>query len=565
MNYPTIDPVTDPSTALPTIGLPSRGSILRRLSLGALSCSCILALAPALMTNQALADDEADSFWTDFIPSTDTRLIFVSSTEGSDSNTGYTADSPVKSLAKGYALLRDGSPDWMLLKRGDTWYEPLPVWDKSGRSESEIMIVGAYGDEIERPQIRPDNVSAIRIFGSVPIEHIAFVGMHFEPKDPQASERPSGVLLLKSVDNILFEDLYVANWKGNFNLQAFDGAIGTNVRLNGCVIVDAWSDTSHAQGIYSQSIDGLTIENCVIDHNGYNDAQNAPATIYNHNMYINNGTKNVVVRNNIISNASSHGIQLRPGGVVEDNLFLSNPIAILIGGGTHPDEGGVTGSIQNNLIMYGRNITDNQPRSWGIDITNIRSAEVSNNILYSAMLTSNSNAINMRDYRDDSFGLMDLSLRNNSIINWPGGLSVGAPGSQSHYENILVESNKFYLNTASNNKSMVDLFDSSDNSITIRNNEYNHIGSDSRAFRDSGRFMDSAQWSAQAEASGVFRLNSSMPSGLGIEEYLESNGVQGGLDDFIEMARTMSRQNFQPVILPESVYDWHAERLPHFD
>jgi len=557
MNYPTIAPSTAPST----IGLPSRGSVLRRLSLGALSCSCILALAPALTSSQALADDETGSFWTEFIPSTDTRLIFVSASEGKDTNTGLTADSPVKSLEKGYTLLRDGSPDWMLLKRGDTWNEPLPVWNKSGRSESEIMIVGAYGDETSRPQIRPENVSAIRIFGSIAIEHIAFVGMHFEPKNPQESDRASGVLLLKSVNNLLFEDLYVANWNGNFNLQAFDGAVGTDVRLNGCVVVDSWSDSSHAQGIYAQALDGLVIENCVIDHNGYNDDQNAPATIYNHNLYINNGTKNVIVRNNIIANASSHGIQLRPGGMIEDNLFLSNPIAILIGGGTHPEEGGVTGSVQNNLVMYGRNITDDQQRSWGIDITNIRSVEVNNNILYSAMLTPNSNAINMRDYRDDSFGLMDLSVRNNSIINWPGGLSVGAPGAQSHYENILIESNSFYLNTALDNKTMINLFDSSDSSLTIRNNEYNHIGSDSRAFNDSGRYMDSAGWSAQAEDSGLFNLGSSMPTGLGLETYLAANGIDGDMDDFIELARTMSRQNFNPVILPQVIYDWHAEQL----
>ncbi len=566
MNYPTIDPATAPSTApsaaLSTLGLPSRGSILRRLSMGALSCSCILALAPALMTSQALAEDEGDSFWTEFIPSTDTRLIFVSSSEGRDSNTGLTADSPVKSLEKGYALLRDGSPDWMLLKRGDTWNEPLPVWNKSGRSESEIMIVGAYGDETVRPQIRPDSISGIRIFGNIAIEHVAFVGMHIEPMDRQPDETLSAIVLLKSVDNILFEDLYVGDWGGGFNLQAYNGAVGTDVRVNGCVVVDSWSATSHAGGIYAQNIDGLTIENCVLEHNGFNEEQGADPTIYNHNMYINNGTKNVIVRNNIVANASSHGIQLRPGGVVENNLFLNNPIAVLIGGGTHPDEGGVTGRVTNNLIMYGRGISENQPRSWGIDITNIRSAEVSGNILYSALLSANSLGINMRDHRSDSFGLMDLHVHNNTVVDWPGGLTIGEPGSQSHYENILVENNSLYLNTEADNKTMMNAFDSSDSSLTIRGNHYTNIGSDDRAFNDAGRYLDSAAWSSQVDRQGVFNTGASMPGGLGIDRYMADNGISGGLDEFIELARTMSRQHFNPVIQPASVYEWHAERLP---
>ena len=42
-------------------------------------------------------------------------------------------------LARGYALLRTGYPDWLLLKAGDTWTKAFGAkWEKSGRSSTEI-------------------------------------------------------------------------------------------------------------------------------------------------------------------------------------------------------------------------------------------------------------------------------------------------------------------------------------------------------------------------------------------------------------------------------------------
>src|SRR5688572_23987343 len=62
--------------------------------------------------------------YTDVNPSGDSKLIYVSSSSGSDSNSG-SESSPVKSIAKGISLMRSGSPDHVLLKRGDSWTENL--------------------------------------------------------------------------------------------------------------------------------------------------------------------------------------------------------------------------------------------------------------------------------------------------------------------------------------------------------------------------------------------------------------------------------------------------------
>ena len=75
-----------------------------------------------------------DDGWTVVKPSSDSRVIYVSSSTGNDNNDGLSADSAVKTLKKAISLVRDGMPDQILLKRGDVWYESFGKWTKSGRS-----------------------------------------------------------------------------------------------------------------------------------------------------------------------------------------------------------------------------------------------------------------------------------------------------------------------------------------------------------------------------------------------------------------------------------------------
>ena len=44
---------------------------------------------------------------------------------GDDANDGLSPENPLKTIEKGFGLLRDGHSDWLLLKRGDVWYESI--------------------------------------------------------------------------------------------------------------------------------------------------------------------------------------------------------------------------------------------------------------------------------------------------------------------------------------------------------------------------------------------------------------------------------------------------------
>jgi hypothetical protein len=116
--------------------------------------------------------------WTVFAPSTDTRIHYVSSTEGDDGTaTWYGPASPevgadpfaptgvvrpYRTVAAASNAARDGYPDWVLLKRGDTWYETLRL--RNGRADAEPSVVCSYGPGCERPTLKTDSSTAIRFW-----------------------------------------------------------------------------------------------------------------------------------------------------------------------------------------------------------------------------------------------------------------------------------------------------------------------------------------------------------------------------------------------------------------
>jgi hypothetical protein len=59
--------------------------------------------------------------FSSFEPDETSRVVYVSSSEGSDDFDGLSPSRPVKTLTKGSSLVRGGAYDFLLLKRGDTF------------------------------------------------------------------------------------------------------------------------------------------------------------------------------------------------------------------------------------------------------------------------------------------------------------------------------------------------------------------------------------------------------------------------------------------------------------
>lgn len=396
--------------------------------------------APEATIDSSFASGLHDG-WTIFTPSADTRMVYVSSSSGNDKNDGLSPQTPKNTLAEAVALLRHGFPDWLLLQRGDVWLTSLGQWKKSGRSADEPMLVSSYGSAPSRPLLRTGAKGGIWTHGGggspATIDNLALVGLHFTADGYDGSGDCVGAQLLQPGSHVLIEDCKFEGYGINLVFQGLDDR-HSDFKLRRSVIVDAYAIHDiggHSQGLYANAVDGLLIEENVFDHNGWNEnVPGAGADIYSHDLYIDNDNTSVEVHGNIIANASSHGMQLRSGGTVINNLFARNSIALSVGGGNNPAPTGVTATVRGNVILDGKDIDAGEPRGWGMWFGNIASGLVSLNVIANNTLGTQPKMIALDgEFEGDSgptIGVHDLKLNKNILFNWGGGVLVKGSSSQ---------------------------------------------------------------------------------------------------------------------------------------
>ncbi|MDB5292246.1 MAG: hypothetical protein JWL69_3487, partial [Phycisphaerales bacterium] len=270
--------------------------------------------------------------WTVVTPQAGSHVVYVSSSTGNDNNTGLSAASPVRTLSRGEALLRDHTGDQLLLKAGDVWHDNFIFWRLSGKSAQEPMVIGSYGTGA-RPTIMTGTGSgfATGASSSPEVDNLAIIGLRFwaDGRDPAATAHPvasnaAGIAFLAKGTGILVENCLVQDYAVNMNFQDMLGPL-QNVSVRRNVVIDAYATTSHSQGMYATGVTNLLIEGNLFDHNGYNDqVPGAEATWYNHDIYLSSHNTGCVIRDNTISRAAGYGLQDRPGGIVQNNLFIND-------------------------------------------------------------------------------------------------------------------------------------------------------------------------------------------------------------------------------------------------
>lgn len=372
---------------------------------------------PAVVS-EARADFARDAAgWTRLAPSADSRVIHVSNA-GSDVTGDGTLAKPYATIGRGQMALRNNFPDWLVLKSGDTFNISSPIgWEEGGRSAAEPMVFGSYGDGA-RPIINSGSNHALTMWGNTfansnnGYNNIVVKDLHLKANTwsgAKAGDNPVGIRVDRAGSNLLFENLYVEGYASNVVVQSVgDNPLGQNVQVRRSVLIDAFAkrsnDTnwnipgegtnepgyeggSHAQGLYGSRLNGLLIEENVFDRNGWNpDVEGAERTIFNHNLYIQNNNQpgSVTVRGNIIANGAATGVQLRPGGVIEDNLFIGNSIAAFIGSRSPLTTGG---RAEGNVFIHGSRDTIlanagnfSGPRTWGLDMLDFEDSEALYNL-----------------------------------------------------------------------------------------------------------------------------------------------------------------------------------------
>lgn len=231
----------------------------------------------------------------------------------------------------------------------------------------------------------------------------------------------------------------------------------SDARIVGCYIHDNFSlnpdpDKRDASGIFSSHTDGLVIDSNLLDNNGW-DASPANAgrgrNMRNHNIYIHGTCGPAELTNNILAHPSSHGAQMRSGGVARGNLFIDCPIGLDFGnvnGGGPPHIGGVTGEVSDNVFLGGADMDPVNKRGIPLEVGNILKAAVRRNFIGNYRGPTYFPAINLcackpttpNTWEVNCVGIVDLTLDSNVVFDWGGpwtgygyGAKPGGTGNKS--------------------------------------------------------------------------------------------------------------------------------------
>jgi hypothetical protein len=349
-----------------------------KTSSATVSLKVVAAEAPAAVTSGG---------FTAIKPSADSKLIYVSNSLGKDSNTCLSEAAPCKTISAGVEKMRSGYPDHLYLKRGDIWRDQSLNNLPSGRSAKEPAVIAFYGQSGNRPKIE---VSQISYLHKKKIQFVHFLGFELSAYklDPNNASftgaNGSNIMMLGDKEDLLFEDIL-------FNYievvaQSWEGGVPKNLVFRRNIWTgyyyskSSFDRNSRPSNMYMDGVDGLTIEENVFDHGGWHEkVPGAGANMFNHNIYLQHSVngERVILRNNIITRASSHGAQLRAGGLAEDNFFGRNALGLLIGYSVEPLKTGVKAHAINNVASEGQSMIKGidactgaglcTPAVWGIE------------------------------------------------------------------------------------------------------------------------------------------------------------------------------------------------------
>jgi hypothetical protein len=522
--------------------------------------------------------------WSILTPSSDSRLIYVSSSEGDDAqgviydrsnvlvgSDPFNPSAGIKAystISHALTLVRSDYPDWVLLKRGDVWTETEVIYLKSGRSVSERSVLAYYGNNTERPLIKTGTGGGLRFWKSVSYVAVLGLKLYAHGRDPgspdfagfgsipgatgfysYASEEPAN-------RSILIEDSVFSFYSNNI---AQGPLANEDIIIRRCQFLDNYSESSHSQGMYTKHA-SIYLEENLFDHNGWykqsyvslNDQAEGQATFFNHNTYFTE-TDNTIFKRNLFLRASSIGNKFTAnspeGGdeitarnvLVNNNTFVRGEIGISMGGNN--DRG--TGyrwrdmNIVNNVFLdIGADRPTDRTLAWGIDADDWDGGRISGNYLihYGNAEVRNIYGINFGEHS------RNVDINSNIFYRLSASQFALQVRGQEPKENIRIFDNKFQLQETDLQLIRTEYLSPG----TFFNNFYMTARDSDSWFRIQENNVDFNTWVQEAgdTNSKVEQLVFPDPNRT-IETYQQSLGKTGTLAAFIEEARQQSKFNWR--------------------
>lgn len=490
--------------------------------------------------------------WTELSPSVDSRVVYVSSRQGNDSNDGLSPATPKATIASGYSLLRNGFPDWLLLRRGDEWRESFPEWTKGGRQVGEPIVIGSYGTG-DRPLLK---TASGRGFMSVaypsPLAHLAITDIHLDSDRGDGSSLDAGIFLLNLWSDVLIENCHIEGYRDNIVVEPLDGR-PSNIRVRRCIVANSLSNVWYSQGIYAGAVDNLLIEECVFDHNGWRrGVPGAHATIFNHNMYLHGTCNGVVTRGNISARASATGISQRCAGISEDNLLLQNPVGVFMSAGVAGSNPPARSAIRNNVVLDARDIDSASPRGFGVWAGGIQSVEIYGNVIANHRTgTENVIAFYMTS------GLRSATLSRNLVYDWTiETIGLGLSMNLSNGQGVQVTDNVFVQPSGGFLVEYVRSSAAETGRVFGRNQYFTANSQPHQVFYS----LTYPEWVQYADDVYPAFTQPSFPDpGRGVESYMASLGLPPTLDAFLARARLQDKATWDDRFTAAAVNSYVRE------
>jgi hypothetical protein len=231
------------------------------------------------------------------------------------------------------------------------------------------------------------------------------------------------------------------------------GAPAHNLQIRRCTIRDHWGAGARVQGAYIWNINGVLIQDTWMHHNGWKPgaSRSLPrdqggGSVYNHNLYASRPNSNFVVDHCVTSEASSHGIHLKCGGVLVDTLAIDCPIAFqpAYGGDGLYSNFGLASATMRGCVALGSddiNTSDGNLRGVFCWLTCLNNGLIEDNIAIANTTSRSNDAVFWVDRKTSPTG--DFTLRNNRAYGWPGAMFI-SPGTYP-LGNIIEDGNQLDL------------------------------------------------------------------------------------------------------------------------
>lgn len=553
-----------------------------------------------LLARETIGWDETG--WSTFEPSEDSRLIYVSSSDGNDSTAEYYAPldiadiehpgniKPFKTIHAAIDRTRKGYPDWILLRRGDEWEVKARAELKAGRSITERSVLTSYGPSPSRPILsRSDGREMIRIWSNRNYVIVRGISFYAKGRDP---ESPSflgwgnlgdvdGILIYgpegTRMGSILIEDNHFNFLSKGISIDGEANHIDIVIRRN--IIRNSFSENGHAQGMGASSASVLLEEN-IFDHNGWliqqgikdgRDQASGQATMFNHNTYFRR-SKNTIFRNNIFlrpssihnkwtANPTTQGVDdiVSENLVMENNLYVEGEIGISAGGNDDYDTGHRWANIKirNNIMLgIGRGRPTNRNLAWYIDAIDWDGGVICGNYLLKNddLKVQNINGIKLNGHsRNVSVSnnlIYDLIMSSSSNNN--GGLRINsAPKS-----NIRIFDNNFQLTGSLMRPIITDNIDS----LIFEDNIYSSGADSDQWFRVNGDNLSFSDWQPLVSdlSSSAEQRSFSEPE-RDFKTYLTSIGLNASINDFVDSASSQPERTWDERYSAKKINDYIRE------